>query len=245
MARSAGVLPALAKEAGETPADQDDLDALVSRVDPDRWLSSRFVADADRRADLVALYAFDHELARASKVTSNPLIAQIRLTWWREALDEVYGGKAVRGHPAARALALAVGRRSLPREPFDAIIDSRISVFGRTELGADEMSIWADDVGGSTALLASLVLDPESSPEAAGIVGRAWGFWMLRGVVVNDLGLGETALHAARSSVRSVTARAFPAIAHVTLAKGDLNAQFDSPLISRLRLLTAVLRGRL
>jgi len=43
-------------------SDEDnDLDALVRRVDPDRWLASRFIADAARRADVMALYAFDQD----------------------------------------------------------------------------------------------------------------------------------------------------------------------------------------
>ena len=50
-----------------TPRDEsssEDFDALVRRVDPDRWLATRFVADPVARADLLTLYAFDHELAR-------------------------------------------------------------------------------------------------------------------------------------------------------------------------------------
>jgi 15-cis-phytoene synthase len=90
-----------------------DLDDLVRRVDPDRWLSSRFIADPLRRADVVAIYAFDHELARAPKVASNPILGEIRLTWWGEALDEIYEGREVRRHPTAQALARAV-RTSRP-----------------------------------------------------------------------------------------------------------------------------------
>ena len=93
----------------------DDLDSLIRRVDPDRWLTSRFIADPAARADVVALYAFDHELARARRVASMPLMGEIRLTWWREALDEVFEGRAVRRHPTAQALAAAVTRRRLPR----------------------------------------------------------------------------------------------------------------------------------
>ena len=72
------------------PADgaADDLDDLIRRVDPDRWLTSRFVGDAAARGVLVALYAYDHELARALRVASAPLMAEIRLTWWREAASE-------------------------------------------------------------------------------------------------------------------------------------------------------------
>ena len=35
-----------------SPAADDDLDALVRRVDPDRWLASRFIADAEQRGEL-------------------------------------------------------------------------------------------------------------------------------------------------------------------------------------------------
>src|SRR3954463_7183930 len=103
----------------------EDLDALVRRVDPDRWLSSRFVADPALRDDVVAIYAYDHELARAPKVASNPLLGEIRLTWWREVLDEVFEGRPVRQHPAARALADAVRRHSLARAPLETMIDAR------------------------------------------------------------------------------------------------------------------------
>jgi phytoene synthase len=44
----------------------NDLDALVRRMDPDRWLASRFIADRQARADVVALYAFNYQLARVA-----------------------------------------------------------------------------------------------------------------------------------------------------------------------------------
>ena len=69
------------------PAD-GDLDDTVRRVDPERWLARRFIGDATARADVVVLYAYEHELDRAGRVTSNALLAEIRLTWWREVLDE-------------------------------------------------------------------------------------------------------------------------------------------------------------
>src|ERR1700747_1184920 len=101
--------------ASDAPSDPEDLDALVQRVDPDRWLSSRFIGDPGERADAVALDAYDHELARAPKAASNSLLGEIRLTWWREVLDEIYEGRAVRRHPTAQALAGVVDRRNLPR----------------------------------------------------------------------------------------------------------------------------------
>ncbi|MEO8114657.1 MAG: squalene/phytoene synthase family protein, partial [Phenylobacterium sp.] len=118
--------------------DLSDLDALVRRVDPDRWLSSRFVGEAAARADLIALYAYDYELARAPRAASNALLGEIRLTWWREALDEIYEGRPVRYHPAAQALAEAVGRRDLPRGPLEAMIDARYRELDPSPMGEAE-----------------------------------------------------------------------------------------------------------
>ncbi|HEY3889926.1 MAG TPA: squalene/phytoene synthase family protein, partial [Caulobacteraceae bacterium] len=81
----------------------DDLDGTIRQADPDRWLASRFVADPVARADLIALYAFNHELARATEVAHEPLMQEIRLTWWREALDEVFAGRPPRRHPVVEA----------------------------------------------------------------------------------------------------------------------------------------------
>ena len=106
---------------------EDDLDQLIRRVDPDRWLTSRFIADEGARADVLALYAFDHELARASRVASTQLLAEIRLTWWREALDEIFAGGPVRRHPVAEALGSLARRHGLSREPLEAMIDGQIA----------------------------------------------------------------------------------------------------------------------
>ncbi len=103
----------------------EDLDEAVRRHDPDRWLASRFIGDAEERADVVALYAFNHELARVAGAVTNPIMGEIRLTWWLEALAEIYEGRAVRRHPVTEALARAVERRRLPRELLEAMVEAR------------------------------------------------------------------------------------------------------------------------
>ncbi len=62
------------------------LGALVRRHDPDRFLTALF-APAEKREALFLLYAFNHELARAREVTSEPTLALIRLHWWREVVE--------------------------------------------------------------------------------------------------------------------------------------------------------------
>ena len=81
------------------------LAALVRQHDPDRFLTALFAPAAQRDA-LLALYAFNHELARAREVASEPTLALIRLQWWREVVDGA--ARASRGRDAAGA------RRSMP-----------------------------------------------------------------------------------------------------------------------------------
>ena len=56
----------------------EDLDAQTRRLDPERWLSSRFIADPEARADVIAIYAFDPELARAPKAYPYPTLRILR-----------------------------------------------------------------------------------------------------------------------------------------------------------------------
>ncbi len=223
----------------------EDLDALVRRVDPDRWLASRFIADRAKRADVIAIYAYDHELSRAEKVASNTLIAEIRLTWWREVLDEIFALGISRAHPVAKALARAVRRHDLPREPLEAMIDARIEALGGVPADVDAAIAWSDAVGGSATMLASRVLDPASAPDAARLGGRAWGLLMLRrSGAVFDAALGE-AITLAKAEARNVSPAAFPSIAAASLASGELERGRQGGLETRLRLLWSVASGRL
>jgi phytoene synthase len=79
---------------------------LVRRHDPDRYFVTLFAPDAHRRT-LFTLYAFNHELARAREVVSEPGLALIRLQWWREVVEG-----QVKAHEVATPLhaALAEGR---------------------------------------------------------------------------------------------------------------------------------------
>jgi len=219
----------------------DDLDALIRRVDPDRWLSSRFIGQAEARADVIALYAFDHELARAPRVASNPLLGEMRLTWWREALAEMFEGRPVRHHPAAQALARAVARRGLEREMLETLIDARYRELDPSPMTEGEALDWARDTGGLAAQLAAEVLDPGAESKMALAGGSAWA---LGKRLAEHPELKPTFLkviHAARSASRALSVAAFPAIAHAALAGRPASNDFAR----RLRLTVAVARGRI
>lgn len=220
--------------------DTGDLDALLRRVDPDRWLSSRFVGDRETRADVVAIYAYDHELARAPKVASNPLLGEIRLAWWREVLDEVYEGRPVRRHPTAQALAQAIRRRSLPREPLEAMIDARYRELDATPMSVAEALEWARDTGGLAAELAARILDPSGDTAKARGAGSAWALSRRAREQPVFAPTVEKLLAGARTGAQSLSVAAFPAVAHATFV-----GRSDSEVARRLRVLWAVARGRL
>jgi len=227
----------------------DDLDDLIRRVDPDRWLTSRFVGDTAARGDLIALYAYDHELARARRVASTPLMAEIRLTWWREALGEIYEARPVRRHPTAEALAAAVRRSNLPRAPLEAMIDGHIDALEAGALDAPGAVAWASAVEGSAAQIAAMILDPASPAEAAQPAGRAWGLALLlrAGLASREL-LAQPlrdALADARTAARSLGAAAFPAVLPARLARYCLAGREPGPFARRLALVLASATGRL
>ena len=99
--------------------------AEVRRLDRERYLAALF-APGKRREALFALYAFNLETAKTAEVVSEALLGEIRLQWWREAVDGIYEG-SVREHPVLAALAEAIEACGLERSRFHAIIDGRAS----------------------------------------------------------------------------------------------------------------------
>ena len=210
----------------------DTLDAQVRAADPDRWLSSRFVADAVARADLIALYAFEAELMAIPTRAVQPLLAEMRYVWWREQLDGVFAAPvgedgARKGHPVLEALTDIVARHGLDRAPFDALIEAHV---GRVHGEPHDLDAFY------VAPMQTAVRVLAGPGHEARVVdaGRMWG--------LAQVGRGEEARalrSAANRALKGLPADAFPAVAHATLVE---TAQPE--VVKRLRLVWAVLRGR-
>jgi 15-cis-phytoene synthase len=91
--------------------------------DLDRYTSALF-APSPCREHLFALYTFNVELARIGEQVSEPQLGEIRLQWWRDALDRACAGGTT-GHPVADALGLAVRECDLSRQSLADLIDAR------------------------------------------------------------------------------------------------------------------------
>jgi 15-cis-phytoene synthase len=92
---------------------------MVRKHDPDRFLTALF-APPEKRDALLALYAFNHELARARSVASEPPLALIRLQWWREVVQ----GERKR-HEIATPLTEAMEAGHLHQDDLLPLIDAR------------------------------------------------------------------------------------------------------------------------
>ncbi|QFT63370.1 squalene/phytoene synthase family protein [Roseivivax sp. THAF30] len=81
--------------------------AAVERGDPGRFRAV-MAAPVAARAVLFPIYAFNLEVARAPWVTSEAMIGEMRLQWWRDALAEIAEGGMVRRHDVVTPLALSL-----------------------------------------------------------------------------------------------------------------------------------------
>lgn len=96
---------------------------LVREVANDAYVTSLF-APADRRPALWAIHAFNHEIAKTRETVSEPMLGEIRLQWWREAVAEMYDRKP-RRHQVVEALTDAVNRWGLERAHLETLIAGR------------------------------------------------------------------------------------------------------------------------
>ncbi|MEZ5924971.1 MAG: squalene/phytoene synthase family protein [Hyphomicrobiaceae bacterium] len=102
---------------------EDEIVALARRHEPDRYLAA-LAAPAAVRGDLITLAAFAAEVRRIPRRVSDPLVGEIRLTWWREAIEAMERDAGAVAHPIAGRLAPAVRSGHFPAPRLTGLIDA-------------------------------------------------------------------------------------------------------------------------
>ena len=160
----------------------ETLDALVRRVDEDRWFAARFAAKA-AIPRLMALYAVNHEIAKTALNVRESALGEMRLTWWAEAIEKALNGAGASDHPALQALAAAHGETPFAFAPFEAMIEARSRDLGEApfETWADLERYVDDTAGGLITLAFAACGEPDAVNQnmlraSARACGRAWGF---------------------------------------------------------------------
>nr|XP_053627726.1 NADH dehydrogenase (ubiquinone) complex I, assembly factor 6-like [Cherax quadricarinatus] len=96
---------------------------LVKQYDYENFLSVLLLPQTARTTAL-AIRAFNVELSQVSDVTSETLMAKMRLQFWRETLSQIYKSTAPR-QPVAMELQRAVKQHGLSKRWLQNLIDSR------------------------------------------------------------------------------------------------------------------------
>jgi phytoene synthase len=221
----------------------------VRRADPDRFFCSLFAPAAEREA-LWLLYAFNHELARAREVASEPMLALIRLTWWREVVDG-----AVKSHEIATPLRSAIAAGVFEAADLSRLIDAR-EVEAAPEIPDFETFMnYARGTAGLLARIAGKVLGADSAVvedlgTAYGISGilRAAPFLARQGRSLLPVdGTREADIVAKAQGLLAVRAPriALAAALPAVYARRDLGREYrPRGLVDRLAVLRAAITGR-
>ncbi|MGI9412042.1 MAG: phytoene/squalene synthase family protein, partial [Hyphomicrobiales bacterium] len=150
---------------------------LVRTADRDRYLASLFAPD-DTRPHLFALYAFNAEVARVREVVSEPMAGEMRLQWWRDAVESIYAG-SIPDHPVAHGLAGAVEAGGFDRRGLINLIEARaFDLYDDPMPSLDTLEGYLGETSSSLIQMASLILagaDAVGAADAAGHAGVAYG----------------------------------------------------------------------
>jgi phytoene synthase len=227
-----------------------DIDALVRRVDEDRWLASRF-APADVRAKLVAIYAIDYELSRIATMVREPAAGALRLAWWRDALEDVH---ARRGRPAQPTLQFyAEHCAEMDGATWQRVIEARAQDF--EPVGTmPAFDSYAEAATGGALSLALQACGAAGDMEIVRPAARAWGYVTAfrTGRLIpraDVLKRPRSAYEEARAAAQTMPPQTFPACGFLAFVpmylKSLARGRADIPLLRRqFKLIVASATGK-
>lgn len=211
-------------------------------------LACAFVPDAKARADVLHLFAFLETLRAIPARVTEPLMGEIRLRWWWEAIEEIDQGRPVRYHPLTEAIKPLIVERGLPPRAFYDLIEGQTGLLEKGPLSLKDALDVVDRGEVIVARLAAQLIAPDADAAALIHAARLYGLADLkarRGV--DDAGDAELA-HLRREAARSVrglpaslTPLALPAVTAPALWRG----RPLGPLAKRIRMLSAFFTGRI
>ncbi len=152
---------------------------IVARGDPDRFLAA-MSCPPSARAALFPLYALNVEIARAPYVTQEPAIAEMRLQWWRDALDEIAAGAPARAHEVAGPLTDLLRRTGVEVALLDAAVAARRWDIWHAPFETDaDFARHLDRTAGNLAWASARALGAPPADEAA-VRDGAWAAGLVR-----------------------------------------------------------------
>ena len=210
--------------------------------DPERALALPYAA-ADRRAGLTALLALDDTLGQILRTTREPMVGQMRLTWWYEALCALDNAPPP-AQPVLQALATEVVARGVSGSALAGLVDGWEILLDPDPLDPDMLDSYAAQRGGRLFALAGQVLGAASADPLTD-AGAGWALADLARHSRNSQAAkapaahAKIALHAAMQrrwsrAVRSLGALALIAQMDLAVAHGTSRSVTSPRRIARL-----------
>jgi 15-cis-phytoene synthase len=148
----------------------------TEELDPERGLILAY-APAPRRAGLAALLALDDALAKLLRTTREPALGQMRLAWWREALERLDHAPAP-AEPVLRALEADVLAHGVPGKALVPIVHGWEVLIEEELLDADAMRRFGEGRG-ALFVAGGALLGSRGDPLAE--AGQGWALADLSG----------------------------------------------------------------
>ncbi|MDB6453391.1 squalene/phytoene synthase family protein [Falsirhodobacter sp. 20TX0035] len=145
--------------------------ALVAKGDPDRF-AALMAAPVAARARLLPLYAFNLEVARAPWASAEPMIAEMRLQWWADVVEEIAAGVAP-AHEVAAPLATLVREQGLPTGLLAEMVEARRADIYDDRPDDATFAAYIDQTAGHLMWLSALAFGTDPKAEGA-IRNVAW-----------------------------------------------------------------------
>jgi phytoene synthase len=200
---------------------------LIDATDPERALALSY-APQPSRAALAALFALDATLAQILRTTREPLVGQMRLTWWHEALCALDTAPPP-AQPVLQALAAEVLPRGVSGATLARMIDGWEALLDADPIAEADLLGHAEKRGVALFEMAGTVLGcrPE---EPVATAGAGWALVDLA-AHLSDLEIAALSASLAGARLAEATAqrwsrvgRPLGALAHV--ARMDLAYAF-------------------
>lgn len=141
-----------------------------SSSDPERSLALSY-APAAERAGVTALFALDAQLAEVVRTTRDPMVGQLRLTWWFEALETLDRAPPP-AQPVLEALAASVLPGGVSGATLAGIVEGWEALLDREPLTAGRVADHGER--GARLFAAAARLSGAGAGDPVMVAGRGW-----------------------------------------------------------------------
>lgn len=208
-------------------------------------LACAFIADGDKRAAVLALFALLETVRDIPERVTEPLLGEIRLRWWCEGFEAIRDGRAPHYHPLIVYFQSLMTELDLPVADFLDLLEGQMPLLDKAPLTVATALGVVDKGEGTLGRLAVRILGQD------GDVSAPMRLYGLAGLKARGRleGAGETELshllRDARRAARRLHTDLMPLALPATLAEGLWRGRPAGPLAKRLKLTWSYMTGRL